>query len=225
MTASLKEKVDEQEYEATHFSVQLIDRNDYDRLNRVGQLWQQVYDHERGLIECQGNKDDLIDEFHASSDYICASDVNYPNEIVATVRVVKDSCNGLPIEKFFPLTAIKSDANLIEPHRLIVLPEYRKIRYPGAPYGLFGLLFKFVVQHYMIFDGKSLIIDAFTDTKESPVSAFRGMGASEFGIPFMDTELQSATKSIAMYCSIRDVLKASLNHRGNKFAQYLLNKQ
>ncbi|MDN7476833.1 N-acyl amino acid synthase FeeM domain-containing protein [Burkholderia multivorans] len=209
------------------FSVCVLDRRDASAMNAVGELWARVYGSERGLLDLSDIRNAVEDRYHEHSDYIAiyadAQNEAQAKVMVATVRVVRDSRVELPIERFFALGPLKRYTHLVEPQRLIVDPAWRRRRFDGAPYGLSGMLFKAVVKRYLIETlNTTLVIDAFSDSRESPLHAFLQMGAKKFGCPFHDSELASDTPSIALLCTLLDITTQALSAERSRFARYLL---
>ncbi|KAG8148530.1 N-acyl amino acid synthase FeeM domain-containing protein [Burkholderia catarinensis] len=208
------------------FTVCMLDRDDPKVMREVAGLWQRVYGAERGLLEVEDNAHAVEDTYHSSSDYLAVfvrPDVGAAETIIATVRVVGDSQVGLPIERFFPLGPFKRYTQLVEPQRLIVDPAWRRRCFDSAPYGLSGLLFKAVVKRYLLGGGNTtLVIDAFSDSRESPLHAFLKMGAQRIGASFHDSELASETPSVALLCSRYDITTQALRAEKSRFARYLL---
>ncbi|AEA64929.1 hypothetical protein ACS0X5_05880 [Burkholderia gladioli] len=210
------------------FTVRTLDRDDPQSMHEVGGLWQRVYGAERGLLEVEDDVHAVEDDYHASGDYLAVfvrPHAGAAEIMIATVRVVGDSRVGLPIERFFPLGPLKRYTQLVEPQRLIVDPAWRRRRFDSAPYGLSGLLFKAVVKRYLVGGfNTTLVIDAFSDSRESPLHAFLQMGAQRLGASFHDSELASETPSVALLCSLLDITTQALRADKSRFARYLLKR-
>jgi Acetyltransferase (GNAT) domain len=213
-------------HDASSLDVALVKSGDTATMTAIGELWQRVYDRERGLIQCPDAATACHDIFHEFADYFAVHYVDpdcREKQLVATVRVVRDSPQGLPIERFFRLAPLKRYTDLVEPQRLIVNPAFRKRRFDGAPYGISGVLFKAVVSRYLLGGThETLVIDAFTNTRESPLHAFLQMGAIQLGAEFHDTELASATPSIALLFSLSDLTRKAFSGDRAAFSRYLL---
>lgn len=213
-----------QRYCTAGFELQRIGHTDQASLQKIGELWREIYDLERGILTVPDADEILNDEFHPHSDYFVAyaRGQNASPSFIGSVRVVWDSPAGLPIERFFPLQPIKRHSQYVEAQRLMVKPAYRHRRFPGARYGVSGLLMKAVIATTLISrNHRTIAIDAFGDSRESPIHAFRQMGASILGSSFIDKELDSATPSLALLLTLQDIAEMSCSHGGN-FARYLL---
>src|SRR5580658_8768205 len=92
-------------------------------LQKVEWLWKQVYADEMEWLVSGATSH--VDIYHDHSSYLLVEPIcdDGSRQPVGTARLVSDSAAGLPVERFFPLGALKEDRKFIEIQRLIVRPE------------------------------------------------------------------------------------------------------
>lgn len=189
-----------------------------DDLEKVDRLWQEVYVKERGWLADSADAI-LCDRYHPHSVYLLAC---CEEEAVGTLRLVRDSAIGLPIEQFFPLGLLKENQRFAESQRLMVTSRYRRSSFEGAPYGMWAGLIKACVHYCFINSISHVFADVFTDTSNGPmVEQFRRLGFEQVGSAFQDTELSAPGYSLAMLLTFSQLLSRAYISREPLF-EYLL---
>lgn len=187
---------------------------------QVNNLWKEVYVNELSWLSSQ-ERCLFEDAYHPHSVYILARIDNQP---AGTMRLVFDSPEGLPLEKFCSLGLLKKhNQRSIEAQRLMVSPLFRQVKRSSiAPFGIFSSIIKAGFHYCFINDVSHIFVDAFLDTPTTPIKTFKTIGFEEIGSPFMDTDLSDSSKSIAMVIDTVKLLSKSYRKQG-KFFSYLLN--
>ncbi|NEP06372.1 MAG: GNAT family N-acetyltransferase [Okeania sp. SIO2G4] len=201
---------------SNHQLLTLIVASTSDELEQVNNLWHEVYVDELGWLPPQ-EESLLHDSYHPHSVYLLA---RVDNKAVATMRLVFDSVAGLPLEQSFRLGPIKkSTPRAIEAQRLMVSPVFRQLRkIKGAPFGLCLTMIKAGFHYCFIHQVSHIFVDAFVDTKTTPLKIFKVIGFEEIGCPFIDTKLLcSQSKSIAMVIDPVQLLSQGYRNRSYLF--------
>ena len=138
------------------------------------------------------------------------------------MRLVFDSETGLPLEQFFRLSLLKkSTQRANEAQRLMVSSSFRQRKnIKGAPFGLSLALMKAGFHYCFLHQVSHIFVDAFVDTQTTPLKTFKEIGFEEVGCPFIDTELSSQSKSVAMVIDPVQLLSQGYRNRG-RFFNYL----
>ncbi|MFI1970540.1 N-acyl amino acid synthase FeeM domain-containing protein [Streptomyces cinnamoneus] len=172
-----------------------------DDFTAVENLWNAVYGEECGWLR-PGDGPRHKDRYDAYSTYLLA---RVEDEVVGTMRLVRDSPQGLPVEQFVDIDDLREGRRLIECQRLMIHRDYRNKRWPAFPYGVFGALSKACV-HWAVMTGMTHILaDLFADTKTTPLEPLRELGFQPTGKEFVDTELDSPGLSVAMLLRVGEL--------------------
>jgi hypothetical protein len=167
----------------------------------VDRLWNTVYGREFAwLMPADGPRHK--DRYDAHSVYLLA---RAEGRAVGTMRLVRDSAEGLPIEQFIAISDLRDGKRLIECQRLMVLAEYRNRRWPELPYGVFGGLIKAGLHWCITNDYSHILADLFLSTKTTPLTALRSLGFEETGKEFVDTELAEPGRSVALLLRVGEL--------------------
>lgn len=195
-------------YAKTHAELALVDN-----------IWRRVYGQEFAWL-----KDDrpvlYDDAYHPHSLYLLA---HVDGVAAGVMRLVHNSPLGLPIEQFAPIDQITDglNAGLIECQRLMVLPEFRKKRSRHLPFGIYMGLVKAALHYCLQTRIGYVIADCFTDTNTTPIESLKQIGFRETSLSFVDTELNEASESIALFLDIRDMM-SNIYSAKNGLGGYLM---
>ncbi|MDQ2583485.1 GNAT family N-acetyltransferase [Saccharothrix yanglingensis] len=189
--------------------------SDFDDVDTV---WREVYGREHGWLPADApalHKD----RYHPNSAYLIAAADGHP---VGTMRLVVDTPEGLPIEQFTGIDALRvGDRRLVECQRLMVMGEYRNRRAPGMPYGVFAALVKGCL-HWCLRHGYSHIVaDLFLNTSTTPMAPLLALGFTETGIEFVDSELDEPDRSVALLLELGELFSRPFRST-NPFYRYLI---
>lgn len=190
-----------------------------EELEGVKSLSQSIYHTELGWMSRE-QAADLDDEYDAQSFWFLALVDDTPT---GAMRIVRDSQHGLPLERFAAMDRF-SAARAIECQRLMVLPAYRHIQMPGAPFGIFSALTK-VAFHYCLYHRiDQVFADVFLNTDTTPIKFLKRLGFTETGVIFRDFELKEASDSTALKLDLSYLVKRALTNR-SPFFSYLLDSE
>lgn len=185
----------------------------------VDDVWRAVYGKELGWLPTDSGTLQE-DRYHPHSVYLIAT---VEDEIVGTMRLVRDSPDGLPVEQFVPIDKIRADPNrcIIECQRLMILAEHRNKRLPQMPFGILAALVKGCL-HWCIRNGATHIVaDLFVGTATTPLGPLLALGFTETGLEFVDTELHEPDRSIALLLDVGELFSRSFRS-DNPFYRYLM---
>jgi N-acyl-L-homoserine lactone synthetase len=185
----------------------------------VDDVWRTVYGREFGWLPT-----DAVglhqDRYHPHSVYLLAA---VEDEVVGTMRLVRDSPEGLPVEQFVSIEKVRADGNrlLIECQRLMILAEHRNRRLPQMPYGVLAALVKGCL-HWCIRNGVTHIVaDLFASTATTPMAPLLALGFTETGLEFVDTELDEPDRSVALLLEVGELFSRSFRS-DSAFYRYLM---
>lgn len=187
---------------------------------QVEQLWRTVYGREFGWLAAGAGGHLHADRYHPHSVYLLARVGGSP---VGTMRLVRDSEAGLPVEQFVGIDKIRGsgDPRLIECQRLMVLPDRRNQRIEGMPYGVLAALVKGCL-HWCLDNAYSHVVaDLFVSTPTTPRAPLLALGFVETGLEFVDTELAEAGRSVALQLRIGELFSRAYRG-GSDFYRYLM---
>jgi N-acyl-L-homoserine lactone synthetase len=185
----------------------------------VDAVWRAVYGREFGWLRIDAG---VLheDRYHAQSIYLLGV---VENEVVGTMRLVRDSHDGLPVEQFVSIDKIRADGNrsLIECQRLMILAEHRNHRLPQMPFGVLAALVKGCL-HWCIRNGVTHIVaDLFAGTATTPIGPLIALGFTETGLEFVDTELDEPDRSVALLLEVGELFSRSFRS-DSAFYRYLM---
>ncbi|RMU83969.1 hypothetical protein ALP22_01363 [Pseudomonas coronafaciens pv. porri] len=173
-------------------------------LASVKAVWQEVYSEELGWLDRDAT-DPRNDRYHTSSVYLLATDDG--GEPVGVMRMIIDGDQGLPIDKFADISAVRERAQgaLIECARLMVPARYRDRIFAAYPYGIFAALVKAALQYCLREKNYNVLANCFLDTPHTPINALAHMGFNDLNIRFKD-ELHESSECTVLHLDIRDML-------------------
>ncbi|MEU6586872.1 GNAT family N-acyltransferase [Nocardia sp. NPDC046763] len=185
----------------------------------VDAIWREVYGHECGWLppDAPALHDD---RYHENSAYLIAV---IGGRAVGTMRLVRDSDLGLPVEQFASIRELRGGGKrtLIECQRLMIVSRHRNTRVADMPYGVFAALVKGCL-HWCIRNGYTHIVaDLFLNTETTPMAPLLALGFDETGIKFVDTELSEPDESVALLLEIGELFSRPFRS-GNPFYRYLM---
>lgn len=188
-------------------------------LSDVDDLWRAIYGRELGWLAPNG-KSLHNDRFHAHSVYLLA---RVDGQTVGTMRLVRDSAEGLPVEQFVPIEKLRGDGDrrLIECQRLMILPEYRNQRRPDMPYGVLAALVKGCLHWSLRNAVTHVVADLFLNTPTTPMAQLKALGFVDTGLEFVDTELTEPDRSAALLLTVGDLF-ARAYVSDQSFYRYLM---
>ncbi|MCF7548207.1 GNAT family N-acyltransferase [Pseudonocardia sp. WMMC193] len=190
-----------------------------EELRDVDLLWRAVYGTECGWLAADAPA--LIDDrYHPHSTYLLARVAGEP---VGTMRVVADSPERLPVEQFVGIEKLRGDGDrrLVEVQRLMVLPQFRRRRYPEMPFGVLAALVKGCLHHCIQQGASHIVADLFLNTPTTPMRTLLSMGFTETGLEFVDTELNEPDRSVALLLQVGELFSRSFRSDA-PFYRYLM---
>ncbi|GEO86473.1 MULTISPECIES: GNAT family N-acyltransferase [Alphaproteobacteria] len=150
----------------------------------VTSLWRTVYGNEFGWLSAQA--DPYNDGFHDRSTYYVA----WLNDAlpIGTMRIVKAHEMGFHITDAVDVRTLSSrQPKVVEVQRLMVMPDFRDKRFPGAPFGVYGCMVKACL-HHAIANGIDVVLaDCHRDMTISPLKSMKQMGFIETGDTYVDS--------------------------------------
>lgn len=188
-------------------------------LLRMEELWRAVYGRELGWLRPEA-KAMYVDEYHAHSTYLLAV---VEDNVVGTIRMVRDSVRGLPVERFVSIDKIRGegDRRLMECQRLMLLPEYRNKRMPRMPFGVVAAMFKGCLHWCVRSEVTHVVADLFANTPTTPMASLQALGFVETGLSFVDTELDEPDVSVALLLRIGELFSRCYRS-DSAFYRYLI---
>lgn len=150
----------------------------------VMELWRDVYGAEFGWLDAQ--VDPRSDGFHERSTYyVSLIDGAYP---VGTMRIVDALPSGFHITDAVEVAMLSArQPKVVEVQRLMVRPEFRDKRLPGAPFGIYGCMVKACLHHAIAHGVDTILADCHRDIKISPLKSMKTMGFKETGETYIDS--------------------------------------
>jgi len=180
------------------------------KLSEVAMLWQKVYVDEFGWLD---NADPGGDAYHDRSHYYLAK---YSGRPVGTVRIVRSRYADLHITESTNVPFLDDRSTKIaEVQRLMVAPEYRNIKLPGAPFGVYGCMVKATFYHALMHDLDIVIADCHKRAKVSPYKSMRKMGFVDTGASYVDP--MNSEDCYILAIMVRDRVKGMLSGKGGFF--------
>ncbi|MEV8057710.1 GNAT family N-acetyltransferase [Streptomyces antimycoticus] len=184
----------------------------------VDALWEAVYGQECGWLPTADGPRHK-DRYDARSTYLLA---RAEGRVVGTMRLVEDGTGGLPIEQFVSIDDLRNPGRrLIECQRLMILPEYRNLRYDVMPYGVLAALVKGCIHWCVVRNATHIVADLFTETATTPIGPLVALGFEETGKEFIDTELEGSGRSIALILRVAELFSRPFRST-SPFYRYLM---
>ncbi|SDX04178.1 Acetyltransferase (GNAT) domain-containing protein [Pseudomonas syringae] len=173
-------------------------------LASVSAIWKEVYSEELGWLD-RDNTDPRNDRYHTNSVYLLATDDS--GAPVGVMRMIVDGDQGLPIDKFADISALRENAQgtLIECARLMVPARYRDQVFAAYPYGIFAALVKAALQYCLKEKNYNVLANCFLDTQNTPIKALTHLGFKDLNIHFSD-ELHETSLCTLLHLDIKDML-------------------
>lgn len=169
----------------------------------VEALWRDVYGDELGWLP-KASQPLRRDRYHQHSVYLIA---RIAGQAVGTMRLVRDSAEGLPIEQFVSIQQLRDplDQRLVECQRLMISDKWRNTRTPDMPHGVFAALTKGCLHWCLTNNFSHIIADLFENTPTTPVTPLLAIGFENTGISFIDTELEEPDISTALLLNVGEL--------------------
>lgn len=173
-------------------------------LAKVRAIWEEVYQEELGWLDAHST-DPRNDRYHADSVYLLATGSD--GEPIGVMRMVIDGAQGLPVENFIDISALRQSAQgaLVECARLMVPARYRDQKFAAYPHGVFAALVKAALHHCLKEKNYNVLANCFVDTRTTPIKALTHMGFRDLNIRFRD-ELKEASECTVLHLDIKDML-------------------
>lgn len=175
-----------------------------DDLAKVRTVWEEVYKEELGWLD-EHHTDPRTDRYHAASVYLLATGPD--GEPVGVMRMVIDGDQGLPVENFIDIAALRQSAQgrLVECARLMVPARYRDQKFAAYPHGVFAALVKAALHHCLREKNYNVLANCFVETRTTPIKALTHLGFRDLNIRFRD-ELNEASECTVLHLDIKDML-------------------
>ena len=187
------------------------------KLSEVAILWRRIYADELGWLD--DNVDPSGDAYHDRSHYYLAK---YSEQPVGTVRIVHSQCADLHITESTNIPFLDDRVTkTAEVQRLMVDPEFRNTKLPGAPFGVYGCMVKASFYHVLLHDLDIVITDCHKSAKVSPYKSMRRMGFVDTGSSYTDPMNNEECYILAI--TVKDWVKNMLSRKG-KFFEYVITR-
>lgn len=182
----------------------------------VTALWREVYGKEFGWLN--EHADPFADGFHDRSTYYIA----WLNDTVpvGTIRIVRSHELGFHITDAVDVRALTSrQPRVVEVQRLMVAPQMRDKRLPGAPFGIYGCMVKACLHHAIAHGIDTVLADCHRDMDVSPLKSMKQMGFTETGETYIDS--MNGLTCVILTIETKAWLRSVYNNQ-NQFNRYLL---
>lgn len=182
----------------------------------VTSLWREVYGKEFGWLKDRA--DPYTDGFHDRSTYYVA----WLNGAlpIGTMRIVKAHEPGFHITDAVDVRILSNrQPKVVEVQRLMVMPEFRDKRFPGAPFGVYGCMVKACLHHAIANGIDTVLADCHRDMMISPLKSMKQMGFTETGDTYVDS--MNGLICVILTIDTKAWLRNIYNNQNN-FNRYLL---